>query len=357
MLPCACLDAALRYGRGVTGLRETRSRRWGRRCLSIGAAGLATALLAVATPVVIPVLVLSDMVGSSRLAATRTWLAFAAFLVGEVAGIVASAALWLMRPLVGQARYVAGNYSLQRIWARSLLAAATGLFSMRVRIEGADVLQPGPILLFVRHASIIDALLAACFVSHPHGFRLRYVLKSELLWDPCLDIVGQRLPNVFIRRGTGEGAREVAAIQGLAADLGRDEGVLIYPEGTRFTPAKQQSAMARIAGASPERHARVRGLRHTLPPRLGGPLGLIEARPDLDVVFLTHVGFEGVHSLGDLWRGALIGRELRLAFWRSAAIDIPRDRAAREVWLDRRWQEIDDWVDRQHSGAVPSAPA
>lgn len=356
MIPRPCLIDALRYRHEVTGLRESRGQRWGRRGLSIAAVALSTVLLCGITPLVVPLLVLGDLVRSSRLAATRAWLAFAAFLIGEVCGIVASAVLWLLRPLLGQARYVDGNYGLQRVWARSLLASATGLFSMRRRIEGVDVLQPGPFLLFVRHASIIDALLAACFVSHPHGFRLRYVLKSELLWDPCLDIVGQRLPNVFIRRGTGEGAREVEAIQSLAADLGRDEGVLIYPEGTRFTPAKQQSAMARIAAANPERHARVKGLRHTLPPRLGGPLGLIEARPDLDVVFLTHVGFEGVHSLGDLWRGALTGRELRVAFWRCAAAEIPRDRAAREVWLDTRWQEIDAWVDRQQADKVPSAP-
>lgn len=355
MIPRPCLIDALRYRHGVVGLQESRGQRWGRRCVSISVVVLSTALLCGATPVVIPLLVLSDLARSSRLAATRAWLAFAAFLVGEVVGIVVSAILWLARPLVGQARYLAGNYALQRVWARSLLAAATGLFSMRRRIEGADVLQPGPFLLFVRHASIIDALLAACFVSHPHGFRLRYVLKSELLWDPCLDIVGQRLPNVFIRRGTGEGAREVEAIQGLAADLGRNDGVLIYPEGTRFTPSKQQSAMARVATANPERYARLQGLRHTLPPRLGGPLGLIEARPDLDVVFLTHVGFEGVHSLGDLWRGALTGRELRVEFWRCAAAEIPRDRAEREVWLDTRWQEIDAWVDRQQKEAVPSA--
>ena len=38
------------------------------------------------------------------------------------------------------------------------------------------------------------------YVSRRYHLRLRYVLKRELLWDPCLDIVGQRVPNIFVDR-------------------------------------------------------------------------------------------------------------------------------------------------------------
>ena len=47
-------------------------------------------------------------------------------------------------------------------------------------------------------------------VAREARIRLRYVLKHELRWDPCLDIVGWRLPNAFVRRGAQDTAGDVA---------------------------------------------------------------------------------------------------------------------------------------------------
>jgi 1-acyl-sn-glycerol-3-phosphate acyltransferase len=55
-----------------------------------------------------------------------------------------------------------------------------------------------------------------------------------------LDIVGNRLANCFVRRNSGDSDREIAAVQRLMEDLGPNDGVLIYPEGTRFTEAKRR---------------------------------------------------------------------------------------------------------------------
>ena len=38
-------------------------------------------------------------------------------------------------------------------------------------------------------------------------------------------------------------------------------------------------------------------MRNLLPPRLTGPLALLERAPDLDVVFCGHVGFDGFWTL------------------------------------------------------------
>ena len=59
--------------------------------------------------------------------------------------------------------------------------------------------------------------------------------ERELLWDPCLDVVGQRLPNVFVRRGDGDGASEIAAVRAPAADLGVGERGTDVPR----TPAER----------------------------------------------------------------------------------------------------------------------
>ena len=208
-------------------------------------------------------------------------------------GIAAAAGLWVGRLAIGRTRYLTWNFRVQCWWARTLLAGARCLFGMHLEVKGLDQLATGPILLFMRHASVGDTVLPAVLVSSHHGIRLRYVMKRELLWDPCLDIVGNRLPNYFVRRGSSDSAGEIAAVRRLADDLGPDEGVFLYPEGTRFTPERQRRALDRI-----RRHgdfdlvARAERLRKVLPPRLGGTMALLEAETEADAVFCVHFGFD-----------------------------------------------------------------
>ena len=84
---------------------------------------------------------------------------------------------------------------------------AQRIFGITIEVEGTDELRDGPIIVFLRHSSVADTLLPAVFIANPNGLKLRYVLKHELLWDPCLDIVGNRLPNSFVRRGSGDSYR------------------------------------------------------------------------------------------------------------------------------------------------------
>ena len=82
---------------------------------------------------------------------------------------------------------------------------------------------------------------------------LLYVFKRELLWDPCLDIAGGHLGCHFARRDAGESEQEVRTLRQLAAELRPREGVIIYPEGTRWTPEKQQRVLERIGKSGDER--------------------------------------------------------------------------------------------------------
>ena len=214
---------------------------------------------------------------------------------------------------------------------------------MRVSTEGLEVARGGPFLLFVRHASLADTVLAAAFVAGPGRLLLRYVLKRELLWDPCLDIVGRRLPNAFVkRRGPGLEA-EVAAIARLAEGLDARSAVLIYPEGSRFREAARAAAVAALEEKGPAELAAIaRGLRNVLPPRLRGPLALLDAAQGVDVVLLEHTGFEGASSFREFWNGSLVRGLLRLRLRRFAASSIPVER--RDRWLFERWAEMDRWI-------------
>jgi 1-acyl-sn-glycerol-3-phosphate acyltransferase len=326
---------------------ESLVARWGRRALTIPLyVGLAGAVLALVPLLLLPALA-SDLVRRVPLVGVRCVLVFALYLSCEALGLVAAFGLWVAAA-VAPARFLDWNFALQRVWARTLFAGAARVFGLRIEVGGDAAVGRGPLLVFVRHASVADTLLPAVFLAGRHRIRLRWVMKRDLLWDPCLDVVGQRLQNVFVRRGSADGAREVARVARLAEDIGPGEGVLIYPEGTRFTPAKRARALAGLR-SDPARFARVATLRHVLPPQLGGPQALLEARPDADVLLVAHVGFDGVTTLTDLWNGALLGRTVRVCFRRLPCADIPRTREDRIRWLDDQWAWVDAWVGAQHA--------
>ena len=194
---------------------------------------------------------------------------------------------------------------MQSLWARTLFTGVTRLFSMRVDVAGAEAVRRGPLFLFSRHASRLDTLLPAVFAAHPYTLRLGHVMKRELLWDPCLDIVGQRTRNAFVRRGSDARDEEIALLRQLAAAIEEHDGVLLFPERTRFSPAKRERALAHLVATKQfARLERAKHFQYVLPPRRGGALALLETRPDVDVAFLAHAGFEGTASLNEIWRGA-----------------------------------------------------
>lgn len=278
--------------------------------------------------------------------ATRLTLFGWLYLFTEVVGLIALFVTWIASGFgASQRRLRAWTAAVQRAWTAALLTWVRWIFQLRFEISGDAHVRPGPLLVFVKHSSMVDTLLPTNFITRRHGIGLRFVLKRELLVDPCLDVAGHWLPNHFVDRRATDSAAEIAAVRRLADDLGPDEGVLIYPEGTRFTRTKQAHALARLAESDPERHALAAGLRHVLPPRLGGALALLDGAPPADVLFVAHHGFEGFGSLAAIWRGKMVRRTIRVASWRVPRADVPDDRDARVRWLFTWWQRIDDWVD------------
>jgi len=281
----------------------------------------------------------------ARLATTRAVMLVAWFALAEAWGVAMTGIYWARGPWMSDEAWAEAHYRLQRRWADLLVGGAARLYRWRFRVEGDEALDGRPMLLLMRHTSVGDGLLAVRFVNTLHGYRLRFVLKRELLWDPCLDLVGNRVRNAFVRRDGADSAAEIARVGALARDLGRGEGVIVFAEGTRFTPERYARALARLEREGrAELLERARGLRCSLPPRPGGVLGLLETNPDLDVVICGHVGLEPATRLPDFVRGALVGGELHLRFWRFPASELPSDAEARVRWLYDRWAELDAWA-------------
>lgn len=320
---------------------------WSRRLVTIPLYAAACALALGAAPLWIPLAALVDLWRARGAVALRTGAFLAFYLCCEMAGLLAAGALFLLRPLLrDEARWRALHFVLQDAWATWLWRAAASCFDLRIEVDAREArLGEGPYLLLLRHASAGDTLLASALVGRPHGMQLRYVLKRELLRDPCLDVVGTRLHHVFVDRSGDDSAREIARVQALARDLGPRQGVLIYPEGTRFSDAKRARVLERLAREGDvKRLDYARSLASVLPPRPGGVLALLEAAPDADVVVCMHRGFENATTLGEFWRGALLRGRIRVRFVRIPRDEIPHERVERVQWLCELWQRIDDWV-------------
>ena len=174
---------------------------WLRRPLIATAIAVLALILIVSSPIWIVALSIADFVrGRMRFPLVR----FAAFgtcwAVLETAGV--AIAFWLF--CTGRAKSVDANYALQKWWTSHLIGSLRLTVGLKITVEGADQLGPGPFIAFCRHASLADSIMSAWVVASHAGLRPRYVLKKELKLDPCLDILGHRLPNYFIDRQSSD---------------------------------------------------------------------------------------------------------------------------------------------------------
>ena len=265
----------------------------------------------------------------------------------EIVGVTASGIYWI----TGQRRNRRVHYGLQRWWAARLLGALRLTCGVRIQVENVEALRPGPAIVLARHASLADSLVSAYVVTSVAGMDPRYVLKRELLGDPCLDIVGQRLPNHFVVRDAPDSSHELQALEELVADLDERSVGIIFPEGTRANPEKRRRALEKLTAQNPSRARRLEELRHLLPPRPAGSLALLRGNTRADVVFGWHVGFEGLDTFGGMVRAlARPFPPVRFALRRVPRSEVPSvsadDGAAFVAWLDDQWIVLDAEVDR-----------
>ena len=322
-----------------------------RRVRGIGLEVLAFVLATVLFPVLLVVAALVDLVlwiqrrkpwVGVRLTAFLWW-----FLFGEMRALSAILGIAILTggPFgKGSMLRRVLLYRLRAHWAASHLNGIRVLFGLRFEVDGLDSAGPGPVTIMMRHASIIDNMLPDALVARTHGLGLRYVIKRELQTIPTIDIGGRWVPTIFVRRGSTDTAGELEKLKALTVELHEGEGLLIYPEGTRFTPKKLARAKEIVRERQPEVAPLAERLENLLPPRLGGPIALINEVPEADVVFCGHVGFDGFQYISDIWAGRLVGSTIGVKFWRVAATSIPEGEEERAEWLYGEWQKMDDWI-------------
>ncbi len=329
-----------------------------------------TALVLAATPFIVLGLAFAVRFLKGRWRALRLFWFLLVYLVRESVGIFALLALWLASGFgwkVRSERFRRAHVLLIGWYLRGLVGSAARVLGLTLVSESvpddlalgrsADGAQARPVLVFSRHAGAGDSFILVHLLVNTYGRRPRIVLKDLLQLDPCIDIILNRLPTRFISPNPPPGAGVIDSITALAADLEPDGALILFPEGGNFTRHRHERAIEKLTEEGLiEAAERARGLTYLLPPRPGGAFAAIDACPEADILFVAHTGLEQLSSIGDLWRGLPMDREVRLTYWTVRHDEVPRDPDERMDWLFDWWERIDGWIDERRDPEHPAVP-
>lgn len=305
--------------------------------MALGVASMACSLL-VLLPLWVPLMLLGDAV---RLKWRFPLLRFTMFGLLwswlETLGLISAVALWM----TGQSRNQDLNYRLQKLWTRGVVGALSLTVGLHIDVEGADKLSDGPFIALCRHASLADSVMSAWVFTVRSRLRPRYVLKKELKLDPCLDVVGHRLPNYFLDRKASNVAMELQGLETMASGLGVRDIAVIFPEGTRANGEKRQRILDQLRVKSPERAGRLQNLRYLMAPKTAGVTALLAAVPNAKVITMWHAGFDGMDSFRGIVKHlakSAVRVQVRVTEHQRATVATGE---AFVAWLDEQWIAMD----------------
>jgi 1-acyl-sn-glycerol-3-phosphate acyltransferase len=287
------------------------------------------------------------------------------WLVAETSALFMCLGLWIASGFGGRLRtepYQSRHYAVMRWFLDLLYRTATSTFGVRVEVEEPDLTAAEeaarlarPVIVLSRHAGPGDSFLLVRHLLSVYGRRPRVVMKATLQLDPGLDVMANRLPNVFISRRRTGGKIFVDQIERLASGLDRAGALVIFPEGGNWTPGRWQRGIRRLEQLGRrDLAARARDMPNVLPPRGGGALSAIAACPAADVIFVAHAGLDRLVSVRDIWRSLPMDQIVRAKWWRVPADEVPRsaDHEAQLRWLYDWWERIDTWISENRPGGT-----
>jgi 1-acyl-sn-glycerol-3-phosphate acyltransferase len=332
-----------------------------------------------------------------------------AWLLMESAALVACLVLWIASGFggrVGREPHQSRHYALVRWFLGTLMGFATRIFRLTVLVEEPPATPDElaarltrPVIVLSRHAGPGDSFLLVHHLLTRYRRRPRIVMKAALQFDPSIDVVINRLPHAFVhphrtplppvvpsgpaaidardaaqvmstpealaatmRRHdhTGDSGGVIAEIRRLAAGLGDDGALVIFPEGGNFTPSRRLRGIRRLEQSRrPDEARRARRLDYLLAPRSGGVFAAIDAAPAADVIFVAHTGLDDLITVRDIWRALPMEQSIRARWWRVTAAQVPRDREHLVPWLYDWWAVIDQWIaaNRPERTVVESRPS
>ena len=321
-----------------------------RRLVTVPVLFVLTVILTAILPFLLAGALLADLIKRRPLPAFRTILCIWLFLLLELSFLLVSAWVWLkyiVLPTHKNKDYEFANRRIQKNFCRAYVPLVLWIFQAKLRVHGQEHLtSEKPAVIFTRHVSLIDTFLPVFVLFSLNQEKWpRYVLKSELLSDPLFDIVGNRFPNVFIHRGKGLRETETKRILSLRNTMAKNESLVIYPEGTRFTPKKRKRLVEHsLKKGQEDLYKFASSLKATLPPLTKGSMALLSESSSYDLVIMAHRGFENVVTMWDLFRGSLIGKTIDVMITKYPFTDIPKSETEKKSFLMNVWKGVDDFA-------------
>jgi 1-acyl-sn-glycerol-3-phosphate acyltransferase len=276
--------------------------------------------------------------------------------------------LWIASGFGGRLHtepYQARHYAIMRWFLERVYQTGTRRFGISVEVD-EPALTPAeraarlarPVIVLSRHAGPGDSFLLVRHLLSVYQRRPRVVMKAALQFDPSIDVMANRLPNVFISpRQSGEQVY-VEQIARLARGLDQTGALVIFPEGGNWTPGRWLRSIRRLEQQGRgDLAARAREMPNLLPPRTGGALSAIAACPTADVIFVAHAGLDRLVTVGDIWHSLPMDQIIRAKWWRVPVAEVPRAARREEQvqWLYDWWERIDAWIS-ENRPAPASAP-
>jgi 1-acyl-sn-glycerol-3-phosphate acyltransferase len=273
-----------------------------------------------------------------------------AYFALELRVLAACAVLWVASGFglrIGTPRFRALHYRLLRVFVCGLAARLRRLLDIDVRPlpdDGARraLCADQPLLCFSRHAGPGDTLLLVDLLLR-YGRLPSVVFKDTLAIDPCVDLIGHRLPHAILDTRDRDGSE--ARIGEVAANLAPRGILLLFPEGGNLTAERRRRAVRRLWRKGRRRDAqRASEMSNVMPPQPTGALAAMGGRPDAGVIFSAHTGLGLAAFPRELWRHTPIGETLQTRMWLAPAAERPADRDGQIQWLYGWWERIDRWV-------------
>lgn len=313
-------------------------------------------IVAVLTALCVPLFLLAILLWpiDHRLRTARVLALLMAFLWLDAGLITGCFYIWLKWALRGKLGERGGpRWRLEH--EQLLLDALNGIMEhaerwVGLRVEFDEPIDFGsgtaPLLAFPRHAGPGDSIVLAWMLAALAGRMPRVVLKDFLLWDPGIGCVLGRMESYFVPSRSGAGDDRTQPLRELATSLDPIDSVLLFPEGQNWTPARWRRLIDKLhAGGAPERAAQAEAWKHVMPPLQRGVQLLMSERPDADVIVIATTGLEWLVSPWQIFKAIpLHDAPMLMRAWTFTPSQRPVDPDEIGVWLDERWDVLNEWV-------------
>lgn len=331
-----------------------------RRAVSIPAVVLASVVLVLTSPLwLIGASVADAATDWKRHRFVRVGLMLTFYVLNETVGLIQMLVLWLV---TGGGLLMQRDWSMRLHgtvhgrWTKNVLAATKWCLGADVTITNAGAVEPSPVVILARHISLLDAVLPSVLLTTGQPNTPRHVFMRELLWDPCLDVLGHRTPNSFVDRSVG-GSTAVDDARRVGQAAQHRGSAVIFPEGGFRNPKRFARALERLGERRPDLSDRAAALKHVLPPRPAGSYALMQGAAGVDAVVLAHCGFEGIGSLKEIMRNVPLEHPIEVTLRRVPRATIPMDADGFHTWLFDQFEWIDHWADERTSRVRADGPA